>query len=340
MLLLSYMNNNWPLVGNQHIVDFLKKSIVNDKVSNAYIFLGPGGIGKTTIARYFASTLLCKNVSSNSTEPCLSCSSCLNMKSLSSVHGDFHILKKAEGKKNIGVEQVRDFIKMLSMSSFTNSYKIGIVKGSNYLSVSASNALLKTLEEPKEKVVIILIANQIDSIPETIHSRSQILNFYPVGASVIYDHLLNEHKTGRDNALNFSRLSVGRPALALKFLENKDFYSRYFEKVEVFLSFFDGDINERLKTLEKSGFEKNSQDESLNLLEIWQSVMRDLMLLKIERSNDIQHYVIKDKLLKLVDILNYNFILKMFKLVEDCKKYLSANVSSKTVLNNVAINIK
>ncbi|MCG2701359.1 hypothetical protein L6267_04280, partial [Candidatus Parcubacteria bacterium] len=118
---------NWPLAGNSHIIDFLSKSIENDNVSGSYIFCGPDDIGKFTIANYFTKSLVCRQLSAKAGSlPCGQCSPCVQLEK--GLHGDVHIIKKQEDKKNISIEQVREFIRILNMASFMDSYKIGIIK--------------------------------------------------------------------------------------------------------------------------------------------------------------------------------------------------------------------
>jgi DNA polymerase III subunit delta' len=180
---------NWPLVGNKQITEFLEKAIIKNELAGTYIFQGIDDLGKSTVARYFAQILLCQDRKSTDILPCGLCPSCHSFKTGQNnnetnedmlMHGDCHIIKKDDDKKNISIEQVRDFIRVLSMSSFLGNYKIGIIKQADTLSLEAANALLKTLEEPNEKVVIILITPDLETLPETIVSRSQVLNFYPV----------------------------------------------------------------------------------------------------------------------------------------------------------------
>jgi DNA polymerase-3 subunit delta' len=171
---------NWPLVGNRHITDFLEKAINANKVNGSYIFYGPDDLGKSTFVRYFAKILLCKKETGNL--PCGICPSCISFKVINEAdrekedsehiaHGDCHILEKAKDKKNISIEQVREFIRVLCMSSFFGSYKIGIIKQAETLSQEAANALLKTLEEPREKVIVVLLVKNLEFLPKTIVSQ-------------------------------------------------------------------------------------------------------------------------------------------------------------------------
>jgi len=345
---------NWPLVGNNHIIDFLSRSIINEEIAQTYIFLGPSNLGKTTVANYFAKSLLCQNKGKEEfVLPCGNCSSCQQFRMVGQrgeekedgsqvVHGDFHLVKKEKDKKNISIEQVREFIKTLSLSSFLGFYKIGIIKGAEDLSQEAANALLKTLEEPKERVIIILITSRLESLPATIVSRSQILNFYPIRADVIYDYLVKEHGAPRSVAKNLSRLAAGRPALAVKFLEDKDFFENYIARVNVFLDFANQDINARLeKITELMGSGSSTQEavkSAFRIIEIWQGLIRDLLLIDLGRVDLIQHEVVLEKLEKLKSRIRLNNLLEIIKSLQKGQEYLMANVSPKLVLENICIN--
>jgi replication-associated recombination protein RarA len=277
------ININWPLVGNGHIAEFLAKSIAKKNIAGSYIFTGPSNLGKTTAAHYFASSLVCQSADL-SVLPCGQCPVC--KQSAKGLNSDIYLIKKAVDKKNISIEQIRDFIRSLGLSSFLNSYKVGIIKGAESLSPGAVNALLKTLEEPKNKVVIILTVTDFETLPKTIISRSQILKFKPVASGLIYDDLIKKHQASRSQAKNFSRLSAGRPALALKFLEDADYYKDYEAKVKAFVSLLSPDLNERFRAVESlAGKEASGQEavkSAFKIIEIWQNLARDLMLERLD----------------------------------------------------------
>lgn len=341
----------WPLAGNRPITDFLEKNIANGKISQAYIFLGPADLGKTAAAVFFAESLLCqKQKSGEFSFPCGACPSCQQMRNkggnpeagFETLHGDFHLLKKEKGKKNISIEQVREFIRILEMSSFSNSYKIGIIKEADDLSEQAANALLKTLEEPQAKVVIILTASRLEKIPATIVSRSQVLRFLPVKNSVIYDYLIEDFNCPRSLAKSVSHLALGRPALAAKFFENKDFYQGYRELTEAFLDFFHKDLNARFKVIEKltgSKEEEEKADKALNILSIWQGLVRDFLLLSVNNGDLVQHEPLMAKMENLKAGLTGRRLLKLAELLKRGKSYVRANVNPRLVLENIAINV-
>lgn len=343
-------NNKWPIVGNENITEFLTRSVVKGDISGSYIFYGLDNLGKTELAFYFARILFCEN-RKKSALPCNECLSCKRFASIAeniinnetgniSFHSDLYIINKAEDKKNISIEQVREFIRRLSLSSLFGSYKIGIILDAHYLSIDAANALLKTLEEPKEKVVMILLTSNLDALPKTIISRSQILRFKQVKKEIIYDYLLNKHKASRSAAKNLSHLAGGKPGLAVKFLK-ADFLKEYLTKANKFLQFFSQSANERLLAIDKL-IPKNSGQEGVRIakaeLEIWERIIRDLLLAQSGQIDLIDNWILEEEIKKLGNIKINNLLLAL-KNINLTREYLEANVNPKLALEHVAINI-
>ncbi len=351
---------NWPVIGNGHIIDFLAKSLAADQIAGAYIFAGPAKTGKHTIASFFAYSLLCQNrpASAKAMEgksielPCGQCPSCRqhlaeevvrDEDSLASIHADFHLLRREKDKKFISVDQVREFVRVLGLSSFLNSYKIGIIKHAESLNEEAANALLKTLEEPKEKVVIILITTDLDMLPATIVSRSQVLAFRPVKSDIIYNYLLKERRANRSTAKNLSRLALGRPALAVKFLEDKDFYEKYLARTKSFFSLFAPDLNERFAAVAAVLGEKASGQEAAKtarkILEVWQGLARDLILVDFGQEDLVQHEIVLEELSRQARQVRLPAAVRLLESIRRAEEYLRANVNAKSVLEQVAMAI-
>ena len=344
----------WPHVGNRQITEFLAKSIAHGEVAGTYIYCGPDNLGKTTIAKQFAQSLLCLNkAKGKGVIPCGECPSCLSFSGRPADgeaeegegvrHGDYHILKKPKDKKNISVEDVREFIRALSMSSFLDGYKIGIVKHADKLSREAANALLKTLEEPNSQVVIVLIAKFLDALPQTIVSRSQVLHFRPVNADIIYDYLVEKYQAPRSLAKNLSRLCLGRPALAVKFYENKDFYDEYTRHAKMLMDFAGQDINERLLQLGEFSGKKFTGQEAVvrtaRIIEVWQGVARDWLLLELGHKHLVQNEFMIEALAAAGRVFPVKKIVAFIRELKKSEEYLRANVSPALVLENIAINL-
>lgn len=169
----KYRPKLWSEVfGQESIKTTLKNEILNNKLTHAYIFSGSRGIGKTTTARLFAKTLNCKNRKEGDIEPCGVCESCLAIDSGNSMN-----LIEIDAASNTGVDDVRELRKLTRIPPQSDSYKIFIIDEVHMLSKQAFNALLKTLEEPPERIIFILATTEINKILDTILSRCQIFKF-------------------------------------------------------------------------------------------------------------------------------------------------------------------
>jgi len=322
-------NLNWPAIGNERAINFLNSGLKNNKLAQTYIFIGPDNLGKATIALAFANNLQSNPQGFNS---------------------DLHILKAADDKKNISIEQVREFIKSLSLSSFLNSYKIGLIKEADSLTPEAQHALLKTLEEPQDKVIIILLLREEGNLLPTILSRGQLLYFYPVPTEVIYDYLIKNYQASRSLAKNLASLSLGRPLRALHFLENPQDYEDYINKAKLCLACLEKNLNERLALLDKlftdKGYGFQASRGAQEILEIFEALSRDLLLLTAEQAPRIQHVILDAELRQFFQEMNQKngpdnliVIINWLKNLNQAKERLAANVNPRLVLEQFLINL-
>jgi len=180
---------NWEIIGHKKIIHFLETCIQRDNLSQGYLFYGPKSIGKHTLIRRFILNLMCFNADENKSEiPCMRCEQCRQINK--NIHSDVMWIKKEADKKNITVEQIRNLQESLAVHSFFKLYKIAVIENAENLSLAAANALLKTLEEPTSKTILILLAERINRLPKTVLSRVQKIKFLAVSQKEIYDNLL------------------------------------------------------------------------------------------------------------------------------------------------------
>ncbi|HPT08214.1 MAG TPA: DNA polymerase III subunit gamma/tau [bacterium] len=161
------------IFGQNYIKVTLENEILNNKVSHAYLFCGPRAVGKTTLARILSKAINCQNRKENEFEPCNECDTCKSINSFSNLD-----VIEIDAASNTGVDNVRENIISLSrVKSSNNKYKIFIIDEVHMLSISAFNALLKTLEEPPANVIFILCTTEIYKVPLTIISRCERFDF-------------------------------------------------------------------------------------------------------------------------------------------------------------------
>jgi len=154
------------VLGQKHIVQTVKNQIKNDLLAHAYMFTGPHGTGKTSIARIVAKAINCSNpVVGN---PCSTCESCLAIAA-----GNHPDVFELDGASNNGVDEIRDICDRVKYSPSLSAYKVYIIDEVHMLSTGAFNALLKTLEEPPAHVIFMLATTEIHKVPDTILSRVQ-----------------------------------------------------------------------------------------------------------------------------------------------------------------------
>jgi DNA polymerase III subunit gamma/tau len=158
------------LVGQQHVTETLKNAIKNNRVAHAYIFSGARGVGKTTAARILAKALNC--VKGPTPEPCGECDSCREIAAGTSLD-----VIEIDAASNRGIDQIRELREMVRYAPAGSRNKVVILDEAHMLTGEASNALLKTLEEPPDRVIFVMATTQPEDLADTIRSRSQHFHF-------------------------------------------------------------------------------------------------------------------------------------------------------------------
>ena len=201
--------------GQEHIVRTLQNAIINNKVAHAYLFSGPRGTGKTTIAKIMAKSINCPN--SHDGEPCNECEICKGI-----TKGMISDVVEIDAASNNGVDEIRDIRDKVKYLPSEGKFKVYIIDEVHMLSTGAFNALLKTLEEPPVHAIFILATTEPHKIPATILSRCQRCDFRGVGVKEIIERIKfiskEEHITISDEAIELiAECSEGgmRDALSL-----------------------------------------------------------------------------------------------------------------------------
>ncbi len=211
------------VVGQKIVVKTLSNAMLNNRINHAYLFCGPRGTGKTSIAKIFAKTINCSNL--KNLLPCNKCDSCIQINNNQSID-----IIEIDAASNNGVDEIRELKNNVNLVPSSGKFKVYIIDEVHMLTTSAFNALLKTLEEPPKHVVFILATTEVHKIPQTVLSRCQRFDFKKINLSDIVERLKYicnvENINIDDNAiLKIADISNGGMRDALSLLDQIRAYS-------------------------------------------------------------------------------------------------------------------
>jgi len=219
------------LIGNSNAKDILIKAINLNNILHSYMFIGPEGVGKKQFAKQFAKMVLCMKTDKEENGPCNECKSCIEFESNN--NPDFYILE--EEQTNIKIEQIRMLQSKIYEKPIISDKKVYIIDNSEKMTKEAQNSLLKTLEEPPEYIIIILISSNENILLNTIKSRCMKIPFNKIEDDVLEKYLEEEHKYKIDK----SKISIyeGSIKKALILKEKEELYNN----VETFFKMLEKD---------------------------------------------------------------------------------------------------
>lgn len=341
------------VAGQQHIVQTLRNALVENKIAHAYLFCGPRGTGKTTMARIFAKALNC---SDGFGKQCNECENCIAIN-----EGRHPDVIEIDAASNRGIDDIRDLISKVKYSPIMGRYKVYIIDEVHMMTTEAFNALLKTLEEPPESVVFILATTEPYKLMPTILSRCQRYDFSKVSDGDMYNRLFDicqEEKIDVDEEALSLLVSLAdggvRDALSMldqliAFCGNKmsvqavqDLYglSSVSEKINLINALDKSNVVEITNMIKK--FSNNGVDIkrlTSDLLEILKDILiyqttKDDSLLKILKLSDIQSINLHiEKINKMIDILLNT--LSNFRLVNNVLSLFEISMLKIASLNNI-----
>lgn len=299
--------------GQRFAKKYLSNSIKSNMISHAYMFEGPSGVGKNTMARELAATLL----------------------EMENLFNSPDYIEITPDGNSIKIAQIRKLQSDILVKPY-KSYKIYVIDEAQKMTVEAQNALLKTLEEPPKYAIIILITNNKESLLETIKSRCEIIKFTPIPLVEVADYLT---QTGVDKnraslLANFSRGSMQK---AIELSESEDFHIMRDEVqkyVETFLTGSMLDIMDIQSSIEKY------KDNITNVLDLLVNYFRDIMMVK--ENVDSSMIINLDRLVFIKNMstkITYSQLSKIIDIIEETKNKLRSNCNFNISIQVMTLNI-
>ncbi len=322
------------IIGQEQIKEHLQNAITTGKVSHAYIINGEKSSGKEFIARIFAMALQCE--SRDGAEPCGECHSC--KQALSDNQPD--IIKVIHEKPNtISVDDIRSQINNdVVIKPYSSKYKVYIINEAEKMNTQAQNAILKTLEEPPEYAVIMLLTANINALLPTVLSRCVVLNMKPVADEVMKKYLMEEIRIPDYKAsvcASFARGNVGK-ARALATSEEFDNIKN--EAVSFLKYVQEMELHEMISAIKKINDYKMDPAEYMDIIMIW---YRDVLLFKA--TSDANQLIFRDEIQEITKVArrsSYEGLENVMKALDKAKARLNANVNFELTMELLMLEIK
>lgn len=263
------------MIGHHWAITLLGQHLRTGALRHAYLFIGPEGIGKRTLATRLAGAILCQR---EADRPCGECASCRKISELR--HPDLHVVQTEEGETTLKVDQIRELQRKISLAPFEADRRVVLLLRTHEMSVEAGNALLKTLEEPPAESVLLLTAESRESLLPTIVSRCEVLALRPVPNDMLVEALEARLKEP-ERARSLAGLAAGRPGVALRLAGDQDELERRREHVADLIQMLQSDRRRRFAYAAHLTPRRDPTAERVRaqeVLETWLAVLRAVML--------------------------------------------------------------
>ena len=308
------------IVGHEQIKEHMQAAIRDKKPFHAYLFQGEEGVGKEALARTFAAGLQCESESTD--KPCKECVSCRQMES----GNQPDVIWVTREKASLGVDEIREQLcNTMDIKPFSSPYKIYLVPEAEKMTEAAQNALLKTIEEPPEYGIVILMTSNISALLPTIQSRCLTMEFRPLSTAVVESYVKEHCQVPDYQARASAAFAQGNLGKAMRYAKSEDFIERKDHIISLLRHVEQMDLSEMLAVIKDLGTRKDEVRDYIDLMVLW---YRDVLL--FTATKDINQLLFQDEasyISREASHRSYEKIEEILQAFEKAKVRLRANVN-------------
>ena len=322
----SQTKDNWGIIGHEEVMSFFEQSLRRGRPAHAYLLVGQGGLGKTTIAEEFAKRLL--------------------VTERLETHANYLKVERGNDPKTgklrdqIAIGQVHELRGVLARTAMGGGAKVAVLVGADRLGREAANALLKTLEEPSGDTVLILTAEYPDNVLPTVSSRCQVVRLSSFATANVADSLIGRGVPA-DQALTLAAISGGRPGVALRLYEDAELYKELLARRRDWLSLPDLRVSQRWALVEawlpkKLSFNE-SGDRAREHLNLAAELLRDAVLIGQGLGDKVTHLDVSAGVEAWLSSMGSRRIITALDALPVAHARLNANVSPRSTLEDFTL---
>lgn len=320
------------IVGHEQIKEHLQAAIHDHKPFHAYIFQGDVGVGKETMAKAFAAGLQCQG---EQNKPCMSCISCRQIES----GNQPDVVWVYRERASLGVEDIREQLcNTMDIKPFSSPYKIYIVPEAEKMTEAAQNALLKTIEEPPEYGVVLLLTSNISALLPTIQSRCLTLEFRPLSNAAVENFLTSNCEIPDYLAKASAAFAQGNLGKAMRYAKSEDFIESKDKILSLLRRVKDMDLIEMMDIIQDLGTRKDEIRDYIDIMQLW---YRDVLLFKATKNvNALLFQEEVSHISREASDRSYEKIEEILQAFDKAKIRLKANVSFEVTMELMLLTLQ
>ena len=332
----------WQVVGHEAAIALLSRSLEREMLSHAYMFVGPSRVGKTTLALNLAQGANC--LEEPASRPCGECGQCVRI--AQGIHPDVQVIDRepnASGsrtRRDIGIDQVREAQRSAVLKPYEGRSRIFIFQEASSLTSEASNALLKLLEEPPDSVLLILLADSRESIPDTIVSRCQQIDFRTLPIETVARYLEEASEVPQERAMELARLSGGKIGWAIEAAGDSSLVEEYAAELEGVSQLLDNGLEERFAYAEEvATLYGRDWERALGRLKVGMNWWRDMLLVKSGHEDLVSSPPSMEDLRRHAQWISTPQVVQALNATRETIDYLESNVNPRLSLDVLMLSL-